>query len=74
MSDFETIEEAGVAREESIRMQLAAYCPLVKDMCRSDCECFCYGRVWEPRGENEGSPYRLTKTCCGNAMFSGERE
>ena len=73
MSDFETREQAAESKAASVRLQLMTFCPLIKDYCRVDCECFCPGKIWEPCGKNP-TVFRVTRAGCGNAMFSGERE
>jgi len=73
MSDFKTRLEAETAKEASAKGQLSNHCPLTNQGCRQDCECFFFGRIWEPCGAIE-PVFRLTPACCGNAMFSGERD
>ena len=72
MHDYKTRKEAEEMKESSARAQLDMYCPLICNKCRQDCECFYFGRIWEPSGAIE-PVFRLTPACCGNAMFSGER-
>ena len=73
--DFKTESEADQSRLLSISYQQSKFCPLIKDKCRVDCECFSAGRTWNPCGsKSDKQVWRVTDACCSNAMFSGERE
>jgi len=73
--DYKTEDEAYKSRLLSKEYQKSKYCPLIKDKCRLDCECFFPGRVWNPCGTKvEQTVWRVTDACCSNAMFTGERE
>jgi len=53
------------------------FCPLIKDICRKDCVCFCEAFYWSEKPEGNGklvdikrNDFKAQDHYCGNGMFA----
>ena len=74
---YNTEEEArAVADELNGNRIREVFCPLLRAMCLTSCECFIDAypyKVVPNLMEKEKSHWVVYGFCCGNAMFSGDR-
>lgn len=62
-----TKEEAQKKADELNNTIKSAFCPLINDLCRTDCYCWVPAKVFT----NSSFESRVTSHYCDNAMFSG---
>ena len=69
---FETEEMCQkVVNEVNDHTMGPSFCPLIKEQCRTDCECFVPARVGQQIYSHMGSPkqFKVEGFYCDNAMF-----
>lgn len=69
---FETPAEAQeVVDKVNMHSMGPSFCPLIKEQCRTDCECFVAARVGQIIYSHNRSPrqFRVEGFYCDNAMF-----
>jgi len=67
--DFETRGEAEKKLENLERLNPEWFCPLIKDMCLTDCVCYRKAIPYIYKNECSSKPYRVYGGYCDNAMF-----
>jgi len=76
MTYYDTQEEADKALEMLPRLAGVAFCPLIKNDCRSDCICYEEGkvtlrRVWNKELVLTEDKFTLIEARCNHALICG---
>lgn len=64
-----TMQEAQKEMNRLNNMPITGYCPLAIALCRADCICFEFSKIWKTNVTNERT-YQVTLPGCKNAMFT----